>query len=529
MSARPPSGRPAAAPSEAAVPAASAVDWRQGAALPAGCPATLPELIAEATARLADRPVLSGDGSTWSWRDLERASAALAAGLAERLPTGARLAILLPNGAAHLLAELAAWRLGAIAAPLCIDVGGAVPSAHLRAALSELEPAVAVVADDALAALLPAGCAALTPAQALALADRPAPVPTRAVAADTPALIQYTSGSGGQARGVLLSHGNLASQQAAFAQVWPDIGPGDRLAAYLPWHHSFGGLAERLWALCRGATVAVVPGGGRDRASFLATVRAVRPTVFMSVPKLHAVATAADAFDLGGLKWAFTAGAPIGDDVAAWYAERGIPLYEGWGQTECSPSAAITPPGRPRHPGVVGEPIPGVAVGVERGSGRLLVRGPNVMLGYFRRAAPNVQDGVLDTGDLGAWTEHGLRLFGRADQVLKLPNGEKLPAAELEARLQALPGVQQAVVFDDGGLVALLDAPGAAPAALTAALRAANHAQELPWLRVARAYAGAPPAGCRGVTAAFKPARAAVIAAFREWREHGGPAFARVL
>src|SRR5690606_23182768 len=110
---------------------------------------------------------------------------------------------------------------------------------------------------------------------------------------EDPCLILWTSGSGGRPRGVVLSQDNLCSQQAAYAQLWPEVGPGDRLAGYLPWHHSFGALAERLWILSRGACFHVIPGHGRDHEAFLEALRRVRPTLFCSVPKLHGIAVAA--------------------------------------------------------------------------------------------------------------------------------------------------------------------------------------------------------------------------------------------
>jgi long-subunit acyl-CoA synthetase (AMP-forming) len=292
---------------------------------------------------------------------------------------------------------------------------------------------------------------------------------------------------------VVLTHGNLASQQTAFAMLWPEVGPGDRCAAYLPWHHSFGGLAERLWMLGRGATVTVVPGGGRDRDRFLATLRAVRPTVYLSVPKLHRTAIAADALDRSCLRWAFTAGAALGDDLADWYERHGIAVAEGWGLTETSPSATITRPGSPRRPGAVGPPIPGVSVGVA-GDGRILVRGPNVMLGYFRRGDPLASDAAgqrtIDSGDLGAWTDHGLRLIGRSDQVLKLANGEKVHAGCIEARLAAQPGIAHAVVCRHGDDLAaiLLPQPQTAAHALELAVRAADAQAEAPYERIASVW-----------------------------------------
>ncbi|MBA2481629.1 MAG: AMP-binding protein [Planctomycetes bacterium] len=497
------------------------IAWISGAALPADRPSTLGELFSRCVARLGSTTVLVDGELGLSWQDLDLWSGRIAAALADRVAPGERIAILAPNGAAHLLVELAAWRLAAVAAPIFTGFG----QQRLRALVAELDPRVVVVADPAHAACAPPGAEIISTARVLEWARSSVRGIDRPASARTPCLIQFTSGSTGAPRGVVLCHDNLASQQAAFAQLWPEIGAGDRLASYLPWHHSFGALAERLWALCRGATITVVPGGGRDRQRFVDTVRAVRPTVFMSVPKMHAVALGEHALDARALRWAFTAGAPLPEELFAAYQRLGAPVYEGWGLTETSPSATITPPGSRHHPGVVGVPIPGVEVGVEADTGRILVRGPNVMLGYHRREAPTLVDGGLDSGDLGRWSDHGLVLTGRADQVLKLGNGEKVAAAEIEAALLAHPSVHHAVVAADGELIALLDAhAGHRMSALADAVRAANAAEPVPYRRIARAYALSRPCTIENgqLTASMKVARGAVLSMWSRWTSEGG-------
>ena len=502
--------------------------WRQGPSLPIARPRTLAELTAACRDRLGATIVLDDGVQRSSWHDLDTWSGRLAACWRHRVDAGQRVAILVGNGLPHLLAELAAWRLGAIAVPVFTGIGGPRVGELLRA----VEPAL-IVADGVCGQ--PPGIPAISSAELMTAALAPGPDYARPVAADTPCLILFTSGSSGRARGVTLSHDNLCSQQAAFAQLWPEVGPGDRLAAYLPWHHSFGALAERLWALCRGATTTLVPGGGRDRDQLLATVRRVRPTVVMSVPKIHRLLSESDALDFTALRWVFTAGAPLPEVVAARYARRGVAVHEGWGLTETSPSATITPPGRPRSAGVVGEPIPGVAVGV-RADGRILVRGPNVMLGYWRDDAATAAccaleggERVIDSGDLGAWTPTGLRLDGRADHQLKLPNGEKVPAAAIEAALHEQSAVAHAVVCAEPDLIALIEpAPGHDAHAVIAAVAAVNANEPVPYRRITEVVLISEPLRLEDgqLTASLKVARGEVIAQFRAWRRGAKSAFA---
>ncbi len=444
------------------------ITWHHGPALTPGWPDTLPAWWEAARTRAAGAVVLVEAGRGWTWEELLDAAGRLAQAWAAQVPAGARIALRLPNGAAHLIVELAAWHLGAAAAPIPPHLG---PPATAEL-LGRLAPVLVV--DGA--------------AEVLAT-RRTALLPPRPVTGDTAALVLATSGSSGHPKAVVLSHRNLTSQQAAFAVQWPEVGPGDRLAGYLPWHHSFGALAERLWALGRGATLTVVPGAGRERELLLATLRVVRPTVLMSVPKVHRLLCTNAVLDHACLRWVFTAGASLGSGEDAWYAARGIPVHEGWGLTESSPSATLTVPGEARRPGVVGRPIAGVAVGV-RDDGHVLIAGPNVMAGYLEDAAAPVRwvdpqlGPVLDSGDLGEWTPAGLRLLGRADQTIKLGNGEKVALTAIAARLEAQPGILGAVVFcPDGEHLHAVVQAGDDDCA-HAALAAVNASEPAPWRRL---------------------------------------------
>lgn len=274
------------------------------------------------------------------------------------------------------------------------------------------------------------------------------------------AMIMFTSGTSNFPKGVQLSHSNLLSQQKALEILWKPEN-GMRFLCYLPWHHSFGGLFERLFALHSGGCLAIDDSGGKDAGRLLENFAEIKPNVYFSVPKVYqeivtrilAAPKLADSFFHPELKFVFTAAAPLPLSTSEIFKNKEIPVVEGWGLTETSPCCTLTELSLERTPGVVGFPLPGVEIklGAEN---EILVRGPNVMRGYFRQAEATsgaLTDGWFRTGDVGELTNEGVRIISRLDRMFKLDNGEKVFPARIEDRIAGrCKFIKYAYVFGSG-------------------------------------------------------------------------------
>jgi long-subunit acyl-CoA synthetase (AMP-forming) len=279
---------------------------------------------------------------------------------------------------------------------------------------------------------------------------------------DSPCLMMYTSGTSGALKGVLLTHDNILSQRRAIASLW-NLTPHDRFLSYLPWHHSFGGIFEKHAALYNGATIYLDESMGRDFPTLRRNFVDVRPTIYFSVPKVYQQLVAHVEMHPDDeprifhreLRFLFTAAAPLPANLSAYFARKRIPVVEGWGLTETSPCCTLTGPSEPRSvAGLVGRPIPGVTLKIAD-DGEVLVRGPNVMPGYFRddlatrRALPG--DGWFRTGDLGELRDDALRLVGRKDRVFKMLNAEKVVPTDIENHLAGMNRfIRHVIVTGDG-------------------------------------------------------------------------------
>lgn len=263
---------------------------------------------------------------------------------------------------------------------------------------------------------------------------------------DTVCLNMYTSGTMGIPKCVQLTHQNILSQQVAMSYLW-NITPGDRFLSYLPWHHSFGGIFELFAALYNGAPYYLEPSYGKDITSIIQSWKKIFPTVFFSVPKIHKSLVEFmyedPAFEKelfhSGLKFIFTAAAPLPSNIANEYLSRNVKIMEGWGLTETSPCCTIAVSEKERQEGVVGFPIPGVEIRLDEDN-EIQVKGPNVLKGYYKNEEANkeifTKDGWFRTGDIGEITPKGLKLISRKDRIFKLSNGEKVIPSDIEKLIE---------------------------------------------------------------------------------------------
>jgi len=450
-------------------------------------------LLARNVARFGDRAMFQerrGDRfEAVSWVAFAEDAARLAAHLESvGVRPGDRVVAFSPNRRELLVTEFAVTGLGAIHVPIFAGY----PPEQASALAGHARPATLMLADSAQLARVrvPNSVRAIVSFEPIARSDvaaaelgpsvgyasfaevlaKPGPAAAErfleraaAVDPDRPCLMLYTSGTTGLNKGVLLTHDNLLSQQRALAGAVWSITPEDRFLSYLPWHHSFGGNFEKYAALHNGALLVLDDSHGRNFHRLLANWLAIRPTVYFSVPKLfqqlvgHAETHPAEAERIfhPELRFVFTAAAPLPANLSAFFAARGIAVQEGWGLTETAPCCTVTDPAEPRTtPGMVGYPIPGVRLRLAS-DGEILVRGPNVMSGYFdnpeatAKALPG--DGWFHTGDLGEFVGTGLRLVTRKDRVFKLLNAEKVVPTELENRLAGMsPYIRHVIVTGEG-------------------------------------------------------------------------------
>ena len=305
-----------------------------------------------------------------------------------------------------------------------------------------------------------------------------------------PAMIVYTSGTTGQPKGAMLSSKNVLEVSAAFnKQIGFD--EDDTILSYLPLCH----VAEKILSLFLPLTTGATVHFGEAMETVQLDLREVSPTIFLGVPriwekmnasvavkmqdsswlkrKLYGYFTGRNAPTSGPLRalgnllvykplqerlglrkvrWAITGAAPISADLIHWYHRIGVPILEGYGQTECGGVSHANMPGKNRV-GTVGTSVPCVEARIAD-DGEILVRGPNVFCGYLNKPEATAdtvdKDGWLHTGDIGVIDTDGyLTITGRKKDIIITAGGKNLSPEKIENALKTSPYIKEAVSIGD--------------------------------------------------------------------------------
>jgi long-chain acyl-CoA synthetase len=237
--------------------------------------------------------------------------------------------------------------------------------------------------------------------------------------------------------------------------------PEDRLVGFLPLFHVFGQNHIMNACLEAGATLLLFRRFSPD--TLLPALRRARATLFFGVPTVYIALLNADTrpAELGPIRYFFSAAATLPEDVSRRWTERfGLPIHEGYGLTECSPFAAYNHVNR-HKPGSVGTAVEGFDIRilddegreVPRGTlGEICIRGPGVMLGYWRKPQDTEQalrGGWLHSGDIGTMDDDGyVSIVDRVKDMINVA-GFKVWPAEVEHVLYRHPAVRELAVYGE--------------------------------------------------------------------------------
>ena len=463
--------------------------------------ARLLELLEEALVAHADRPAFTSLGRTLSYAELDRLSRSLAAWLRglEGVRPGDRLAVQLPNLVQYPVVALAALRAGLVVVnlnPLCVP-------RELEHMLSDSGARVwvgyAPLVDEALVEVLdrcqiahrlhtwPADLHAalsrwvihgrvrlglrngsslkgMTPlARALATAEAMTPSVTGRQSAAELAFLQYTGGTtGGTPRAAMLSQANMAANIRQTLLAFGDtLNPsGEHLVLPLPLYHIYANLLA--WVMVASGGHCLLISNPRDLQALIAALRRNPWTAFAGLNTLFLALCEQQDFgllDFSGLHLTISGGMPLAPQTAQlWRQITGCEISEGYGLTEASPVVTLNPPDAIEL-GTVGLPLPDTELRIVDSqdqelaagqAGELLVKGPQVMAGYWQdpeKTAQTLQDGWLRTGDMAVRNERGYVSIVDRKKDMVVISGFNVYPRELEEVLNAHEGVRECAVL----------------------------------------------------------------------------------
>ena len=413
----------------------------------------------------AGRVAVRVDNAAMTYRALDEASARVAGLLHERgLKPGDRIGIMMPNVAEVPVVYYGILRAGGVVVPMnqllkarevayyLGDSGAGLVFAwhsvaeQARGGADQVKAECIVVDGGSFPGLL----ASVTPDFGVAdTADQ-----------DT-AVILYTSGTTGHPKGAELTHGNLISNTEVARTDIVRARPDDVIFGGLPLFHVFGQTVALNVAVASGACLTLLPRFDAEHA--LRIVADHRVTVFEGVPTMYvALLHSPDRadYDISALRMCISGGAALPVEVLRGFEEAfGVPVLEGYGLSETSPVASFNHPGRDRKPGSIGTAIRDVQLRLVDGEGHevargevgeIVIRGPNVMKGYWQRpeaTAEAIRDGWFHSGDLARVDDEGYYYIVDRKKDLIIRGGYNVYPREIEEVLYEHPAIAEAAVI----------------------------------------------------------------------------------
>jgi long-chain acyl-CoA synthetase len=414
-----------------------------------------------------------------TYAELAAAAERLAAGLKRiGVRRGQHVALLLPNVPQFTISYYAAQLLGCPVVPLNVLLTKDDIAYHLR----DSDAVALIVWEGFLAAAQPA-CAAVPTCANLIVAkadpkDTSAPSGAHSLTAlmasddavreaadtmpDDTAVILYTSGTTGRPKGAELSHFNLLHNAETMATKLLDYGKDTVSLCVLPLFHSFGQTVIQNATLLSRGMVVLVP--RFDPKATFEHMQQHRVTLFAGVPTMYFALLHypdADRYDVSSLRHCITGGAPMPVEVLHSFDRKyNVNVLEGYGLSETSPAASFNRLDRPRKPGSIGIPLPGVefklvddagnVIGDPLVPGEICIRGPCVMKGYYKKPEATVEsitNGWFKSGDVAHRDADGFYFIVDRKKDMIIRGGFNVYPREIEEVLYAHPAVVEAAVI----------------------------------------------------------------------------------
>ncbi len=471
---------------------------------------TLGQLFENTAARFPLSPALSFFGMTLTYSQVQEQIGEFAGGLAKLgVRAGDRIALILPNCPQHVIAFYAVLRLGAIVAEanplyteaelthqlsdcgaeyvICLDRTYAAVEAARRSGRTKVREVISTSIPDFLPKkdqlLLRLPVAKARQKRAEIVTDLPAGArahaflavlrlgrsePVRATVTAAPsdvAVLLYTTGTTGAAKGAMLTHRNLVANAVQGCAWIVDAKPGrEVMIAVLPLFHAYGMTLCMIQGVLLGAHIVLLP--KFDVAMVFDAIAKHRPTIFPGVPPIYQAlldSPRARTADLTSLRSCVSGAMKLPAELQQrWESATGTAVVEGYGMTETSPLSHAGPLGGATRPGWIGLPVPSTEakiVDVEDHtkempvgeSGELLIRGPQVFTGYWENPDATrttlTEDGWILTGDIARMDTDGWFEIVDRKKELIIAGGFNIYPTEIEEVLSGIPEVAEVAVI----------------------------------------------------------------------------------